>query len=134
MHIWLGMNEVPQQPVAGCADGARVRLVARDSQGWGVLPVAPLDVPDIGEPFLQEQAGPDRRGVQHAGVLALTPGQLAADVIQRWRVGWRELTSCGDRPAPPRHGEDGQVGGFAEHPGSGRRTWWAELASAAAVR
>jgi hypothetical protein len=79
--------------------------------------------------------GTDRRGARHAGVLTLTPGQLAAEVEQRWRAGWRELTVCrGDGPVPPRHGEDGQVAGIGRHPDTGWRTWWAELAQAAAVR
>src|SRR5215469_4735262 len=66
-YVWLRMNEIPQQPVAGCADGARVRLVGRNSQGGGVLPVAALDVSDVGEPFFQEQADWRPRIIERCG-------------------------------------------------------------------
>ena len=79
--------------------------------------------------------GTDRRGAPRAGTMTLTADQLAAEIGQRWRAGWRELAVCrGDGPVPPRRGEEGQVGGIGPDPGTGRRIWWSELARAAALR
>ncbi len=55
-YVRLWVNEVSQQPVAGRADGAWVCLVAGGDQSGGALPVAPLDVPDVGESVFEEQA------------------------------------------------------------------------------
>lgn len=67
-----------------------------------------------------------------AGMVTLGDDGLPDWVFVHWRDGWRELTVCrGQRPVPPRHGDEGQCGGIARHPDNGRRIWWAETAAPA---
>jgi len=78
--------------------------------------------------------GVSPRGKHQSGV-ADWP-DLAAEVETMFKRGWRSLIVCtgGGPVPPPATGPAGLVAAIGPHPGTGRRTWWAEEETKAAAK
>jgi hypothetical protein len=70
-------------------------------------------------------AGTDAKGIAHIGRTGYTATQIAVITENYYRKGWRSLRVARGWDLPDAGTAD-LVAAIGPHPGTGRRTWWAE--------